>query len=120
MKAELKGIHSPDIDVDSFWPEESDNFGFLLQAMIGPAGQEGEESFGIQVCTPKWITSRYAETDVLFGEHMLIVFEYDIHRIKTFLAKYCERCVGDDWQDIASKLSKIGQWEFADYVSAGK
>ena len=116
MKAELKGVHSPDIDFNTFWPEESDNFGFLLQAMIGPEGQEGEESFGMQVCTPNWLKSRHSETDILFGKHMLIVFDYDIDRIKNYIAKYCERCVGDNWQDIASKLSKIGQWEFEDYI----
>ncbi|MGQ5487003.1 hypothetical protein FA893_08770 [Photobacterium damselae subsp. piscicida] len=52
MKAELKGIHSPEIDFNAFGPEESDNFSFLLQAMIGLEGLEGEESFGIQVCAP--------------------------------------------------------------------
>ncbi|MCF7484267.1 immunity 8 family protein [Vibrio sp. J1-1] len=118
MKAKLKRIYSPDVDFDSFWPEDTENFGFLLQAMIGPEGEDGEESFGIQVCTPEWLKSRYSENDVLFGRHMMIVFDYDIDRIKSHIVKYCDRCVGDNWSDIASKLSRIGLWEFEDYSPA--
>jgi hypothetical protein len=115
MKAKLKRIHSPDIDIDSFWPDDPACFSFLLQAMIGPEDQEGEESFSIQVCTPDWLKSRHSETDILFGRHMILVFDYDLDRIKSHIARYCEHCIGEDWQSVADKLSRIGQWEFEDY-----
>jgi hypothetical protein len=118
MKAKLKRLHSPDIDLATFFPEEPDNFGFLLQAMIGPDNQEGEESFDIQICTPKWLQSRYSESEVLFGYHHLIVFEYDLRRIENTISKYCDGCTGVSWQEIARKLSRIGHWEFEDYIPA--
>jgi hypothetical protein len=116
MKAILKEIHSPDIDLSTFHPPEPDNFGFLLQAMIGPDNQEGAESFGIQVCTPSWLNSHYSGADILHGEHMLIVFEYNIHKIKSHISNYCNRCTGENWQEIAEKLCRLGQWEFEDYI----
>lgn len=115
MRAKLKRLHSPDVDLKTFWPNEADNFGFLLQAMIGPENQDGEESFDIQVCTPEWLKSKYLADDVLFGYHFLIVFEYDLEKIRQKIARYCERCVGDNWQEIADRLKYIGQWEFENY-----
>lgn len=56
MQAVLKGLHSIDIaDLENYAPHEEDNFGFVLRAMIGPMNREGEESFDITVCTPKWL-----------------------------------------------------------------
>ena len=115
MRAELKSMHSPDIDLPTFWPEKPDSFGFLMQVMIGPEGQEGTESFDIQVCTPKWLIEKHKPDDVLFGTHMLIVFEYDVQRIQGFIQRYCQRCIGNSWQDIVPKLARIGGWEFEDY-----
>jgi len=83
--------------------------------MIGREDSDGEESFGIQICTPEWLKSEYSESDVVFGHHFLIVFEYDLQRIKQEIAKYCEDCVGNDWMEIVSKLRLIGNWEFEDY-----
>jgi hypothetical protein len=46
MKAELKRIHNPDIDnLSEYYPNDPENFSFLLQAIVGPLGEDGEESF---------------------------------------------------------------------------
>lgn len=74
MRAKLKRLHSPDVNFETFWPDDPDNFGFFVQAMIGREDSDGEESFGIQVCTPEWLKSEYSESDVVFGHHFLIVF----------------------------------------------
>ena len=78
MNAELKRVHSPDIqNLESYMPENSETFGFLLQAMVGPEGEDGEESVDIEVCTPKWLEENYGQEDVVVGRHHLIVREYD-------------------------------------------
>ena len=118
MRAELKSLHSPDVDLESYSPADPLCFGFLLQASIGPEGQGGAESFDIQVCTPRWLIDqhdRMGSMDVIFGTHMMIVFSYDLHKIRGALERYCKRCVGDDWQKIAIKLARIGAWEYEDY-----
>ncbi|MGF6489633.1 Imm8 family immunity protein [Pseudomonas frederiksbergensis] len=68
MEAKLKRLHSPDIyNLESYQPDVQDEFGFLLQAMIGPAGEDGEESFDMEVCTPKWIEKRQRVDEVVIG-----------------------------------------------------
>ncbi len=116
MTAELKRLHSPDVyDLKGFVPEIGDNFGFLLQAMIGPRGMEGEESFDMQVCTPRWLSEHHDRSDILIGRHHLIVFEYDYDRLVDLIAKLCGECSGETWQEIALRLGRIGKWEFEDY-----
>jgi hypothetical protein len=56
MQAVIKSIHSPDIEnLETFKPDNHDNFAFLLQLFIGPAELDGEESFDVEVCTPQYI-----------------------------------------------------------------
>jgi len=116
MNAALKRLHSPDVhDLRTFVPEVCDDFGFLLQAMIGPAGLDGEESFDIQVCTPKWLGDHHDRSAVVVGRHHLIVFEYNYERLAHFISEYCAKCSGRTWQEIAMRLGRLGRWEFEEY-----
>ena len=117
MRAIIKSFHSPGIDdLQYFKPEIDDNFCFLLQLMIGPENEDGEESFDIEVCTPKWLLSNYEKSEILFGRHLLIVFEYNFEQISNKIKKFIERCSGHDWNEVAKQISLIASWEFEDYV----
>ena len=77
MKAELKYLHSPDVaNLEKYVPDSPDFFCILVQAMIGPLGDNGEESFNFLVCTPKWIDEEIAEKGFLFGTEYLVVKSY--------------------------------------------
>lgn len=116
LQAELKEFHSPDVyDLETYQPENPSNFGFLLQAMVGIQGQNGEESFNIMVCTPDWLKSEFPKDATIWGRHYLIVFEYNFERISHFIIEYVKKCTGKDWQEIADRLARIGHWEFEDY-----
>ena len=118
MQAALKGLYSSDfVDVETYMPDQEDNFGFVLRAMVGPMDGEGEESFDIFVCTPKWLLEKHAGSDVLLGLHKLIVFKYDYRRLWQFIEKYLMHCSGDTWEEIAHKVGLLGQWEFEGYRS---
>ena len=117
MKAIIKEIHSPDININNYWPEDEENFGFLLQVMIGPESEEGSESFDIMVCTPDWIKNNLSGQKAIWGLHYLIVFEYNITFIKKYISNYLVNCTGSNWQDIAKKISYIGKWEFENYTT---
>lgn len=117
MKAELKRLHSPDIyDLENYQPEDPEVFGFLLQAMVGPEGNEGEESFDIEVCTPRWLERTYGMDEVVVGRHHLIVREYNYHRMVCVIKDYLRDCSGESWSEVAGKISRLGKWEFEDYA----
>ena len=117
MNAELKRVHSPDIDdLENYRPENPEKFAFLLQAMVGPEGKEGEESFDIEVCTPKWLEETYKLEDVVVGRHHLIVREYNYERIVNAIRDFLQLCSGEDWNEVAEKVARLGKWEFEDYI----
>jgi hypothetical protein len=119
MRAELKRLHSPDVEnLESYVPKPSDDFGFLLQVMVGPKNEPGEESFAVLVCTPDRLKRRHKSSDVVVGRHYLVVFEYDYGRLRRFFQEYCEQCFGVTWSELANKLGRIGKWEFEDYEAA--
>lgn len=119
MKPILKSFHSPDVpDLRSYSPDDPENFGFLLQLMIGPEDEEGFESFDVIVCTPKWLRKNHKKDDVVIGRHYLIVFEFDLQRLLEAVRAFCEQCVGDSWPEVAKKLARFGKWEFEDYDRA--
>lgn len=117
MRAKLKRLHSPDIDNLEAWSPRDEPFGFYLDAMIGPSDSEGEESFGITVCTPQWFSNeRMSGQTIRSGLHTLFVSRYDYRALWDFIERAAQRSEGKDWNEIGLKLSWLGQWEFADYT----
>jgi len=116
MQATLKRLHSPDVwDLKHFQPPVCDNFGFLLQLMVGSSDTAGEDSFDLVVCTPDCLKHRYHVADIVIGRHYLIMFEYDYLRLINFLEKYIAACSGNTWEDIALKLGRLAHWEYEDF-----
>ncbi len=115
VRGELKRIQSPDVaDLENFSPEEAANFRILVQALIGPLGSKGQESFDFVICTPKWVQNEVEKQGPLFGKAYLIVNEYDYHAIFGVIEKLCAGLSGDSWETIESKLRLYGDWEYED------
>lgn len=116
MKAVIKAIISPDIeDLRAYAPADHENFSLFLQLIVGTDDGEGGESFNVVVCTPDWIKQNLRKDEILVGRNHLIVREYDYDRIVRRIEKFLLHCTGNTWQDIAGKISRLGQWEFEDY-----
>jgi hypothetical protein len=115
VRAELKRLHSPDAhDLETLSPKDS--FGILVQAMVGPVGVDACESFDIIVCTVDWFGENMHK-DIMSGRHYLFVKRYKYHEISSFLRSFCAACKGATWSEVAQKVSRIGKWEFEDYLS---
>jgi hypothetical protein len=115
MKANVRRFHSPDADLETFEPEDVRDVQVLVQIMVGPSGGPGEESFDVVVCTPSRLLRVVEDEGPLVGRHHLVVPIWDWPRIRLFLTDEVEAVDGVSWNDLASKLGRIGKWEFEDY-----
>jgi len=116
IRAELKRLHSPDVyDLSTYVPDDPEHFGILVQIMAGPAGEDGEESFDLVVCTPSWLSGQLGSTDIKMGRHYLLVKQYDFGRLHRFISDFASECSGETWRVAAARLGRLGKWEFEDY-----
>jgi hypothetical protein len=115
MRGELRRLHSPDVDLQQYIPEDVEDFGLLIQAMIGPLHREGEESFDFLVCSPRWFAVRLAEHEYRWGQHHLFLKRYDLNLIAMAIEKLCQSIEGPDWETLADRLGRFGRWEFEGY-----
>lgn len=119
IRAELRALYATDMDVlGTYKPDNIEDFCVVVRAMVGPKGSKGEESFDINVCTPKWLAKKCQVEGFAVGRHYLIVGFYDLATIKTIILKLVEGCDGNSWEEVADKVSRIGYWEFEDYKPA--
>ncbi len=118
IQVELKHLHSPDIvNLQSFQPECLDNFGFLLQIIVGRKNDINDgESFDAFVCTPKWLLDNHKQYDIIIGLHYIIIFEYSYERLYNRLYHFIEEIKVESWQELGAELGKIGKWEFDNYL----
>jgi hypothetical protein len=54
------------------------------------------------------------EEDIICGRHFLFVLGYNLKNILTRIRHLIESCYGDDWDEVAEKVGRIGFWEFED------
>jgi hypothetical protein len=115
MLSQVRNIMSTEIfDLENYRPDDYENFSFLLTVTVGAIGETGGDLFNIDVCTPKWLLDHQYD-DVIIGKGKLIVFRCDMKMILARIRRLFEGCSGKDWNEIAIKLSRIGDWEFEDY-----
>jgi hypothetical protein len=117
MRAELKRISSPDCeDLKTFNPEDGECFSLLLQIFVGKEDHKAEESFDVELCTPKYLLNNYSEDKILIGNRMIVVFNYNYLTLEQQIRRYCQNCTGITWEEVACKLMRMGKWEFEDYL----
>lgn len=116
MRAEIRHLLTPDIDPDSYVPDDPERFAFLVQMLAGPLGEPGEESFQFTVCTPGWLHEQVQRDGPVNGRHHVIVDAFDWQALQTYFHRLVGGCWGADWSEVAQKLSRYGFWEFEDYT----
>ncbi|MFE7798466.1 Imm8 family immunity protein [Nocardia sp. NPDC057440] len=112
MKAELKGIYSPDADLtDSSTELSADTL--LVQLMIGPENAPGEESFDVIVCTPEGHAQAGDSPEP--DEYTLVLDRMDIALVRRYVNDFLRDLERPTWEELATEISRIGKWEFQDY-----
>lgn len=89
--------------------------GEWIRVMAGPAGEAGEESFDLLVCTPAWLAREVAKNGPQVGRHYLIVESWDAARVRSIVTHLFERETAENWPRLGEKLARLGHWEFEDY-----
>lgn len=117
----LRSLHSPDVpNLQTYTPDNPENFCILVQAFIGPVDKAGEESFDFLVSTPSWLSNQIVSTDYIWGKHILFLSRYDYGLLWRVLSDLCDQAKGLDWDSVAQQLGRYGKWEFEDYKSVNK
>lgn len=117
MRVSVRYFISPDVDLEAFWPDNEDNFSFLLQALVGPAGGEGEESVQFLVCTPQAIQEKVTqERGILFGRSLVIVSSPNISSILDAIRSRIESIEAASWKEVGVHLARLGIYEFEDFI----
>lgn len=110
---ELKELFSPDLeDMEGSEPADRSNFGILVQALIGPAGDEAADTFSFMVCTPAWLAAELTSEPHAWGRSLLIVPSYDFAAIHGAIVGLCSEVEGEEWDDVAGELARYTSWEF--------
>jgi hypothetical protein len=107
----------PGLDLRHYLPEEPADVGILVQALVGPKGAPGEESFDVVVCTPRWLSRYVREHGPLAGRHYLVVDRWDQDMVLGWLTEAIEAEEAPNWPALGARLGRIGKWEFEDYQS---
>jgi hypothetical protein len=112
MRARLKALRSDAVpDLSRYVPAVPGDFAIPLALEVGPLGLRGRERFELLVVTPRWLERRYGRRGAVPGRGKLVVFEWDLERIRAFLARKIEACTGDTWPEVARKVGRIAEWE---------
>jgi hypothetical protein len=112
MKATIRRFASPDVDLNSFVPDDSRRVKFLLEVFVGPSDAPGEERFAFEVVSLAELDAVLDEQGVVAGIHKLIVKEFDWVAIRQMVERIVSRASGDTWEQLASSIGRFGQWEF--------
>ena len=98
-------------------PEDPAEFAFLATLSVGPSDGPGEETFGVEVCTPEWLARRCGTEPFVDARHTIVttIAAYSEAGLRSYLTRRVEQANGETWQEVAEKLARLGQWEFEDY-----
>ena len=117
MKAILKRIDTNSASAfETLLPDDAGGFGFWLNASIGTDESEGADDFQIFVCNPVWLDSHRVLSVEIPDRHLLVDGTFNAGTVRAKLESFLEGCIGEDWLEIARKVSEIGVWEFEGYT----
>jgi hypothetical protein len=116
MRAELRSLDSADAPggLSSFAPADPERVSIAVAATIGPAGGEGGDLFYFNIVTAAWLAEHPSEKGFEFMRDLLVT-RWDYATVNRAISDLCFHTEGEDWSEIATKLSRSAHWEFEDY-----
>lgn len=115
MRAILKSLSSPDVELETYSSREGAGFSFCVEAIIGKCDSDGGDLFYFTVCDLVWLSKEILDKEIIFGKHLIIMEFFNFELLKRAIAAKCEEAKGENWEQISARLSRFGQSEFEDY-----
>ncbi len=115
MPATLHALHSLDGDDLSAVSFGKEAFFLTVRALIGPAGEAGQETFDFDVCSVTWLQRELQNSDAVCGRFRLILEEFSVPAIERYVCDRVAQASGADWSEVAGKLAGWFRWEFDGY-----
>jgi hypothetical protein len=121
MRARLKSLESDAIpDLAGWRPPDPEEFAVPLVLQVGALGLRGRERFRLLAATPRWLEARNRRPGAVLGRGLLVVFSWNLPRIRALLAREVERCSGPTWPDVARQVGRFAEWEGEDDGGSGE
>jgi len=103
--------------IESFKPNPDEPFYLSVTLSIGLKGEKGSDLFVVQVVNSFWLAQETAKGIQVIGRHFIITRDFDYDSLYQKIAAYCEKCTGENWEDVVPRLSRLAEWEYEDYNS---
>ena len=110
MMPELKWMFSPDVEIETFAPEEGAPWGFLLQIGLAPPGIDGADSFDVIVCSPDWIPLHYGSDAIVDGRFHLIMATYSEAILKSYIERTARNSAAPTWNEVVDRFGQVAQF----------
>jgi hypothetical protein len=93
----------------------ADNTSALYSATIGPKNAQGEEVFYFKALTPSGLAAELNSHPKLFGKGYIFLPSISEDGVKKEIEALLSKISGHDWNEVALKISRYGDWEFEDH-----
>ncbi|WP_298297530.1 Imm8 family immunity protein [uncultured Litoreibacter sp.] len=125
VQAVLNKISLDDYRGPDHWFDDPRDFCVIVDLQIADKEMDGGDLFSLTVCSLKWFDNNVIHPPVqhashdhrtcsVFGRHHLFVDQFDEAEIEKTVRELICSIRGDDWSDVAQKLSRYFRWEFED------
>jgi hypothetical protein len=105
----LVSLSIPKFDVGRYSPPDSQIFAEWIDLEIEASDNGrvyGGESFGVNVCSLRWMAQRVIEAGTAWGRGQLVVARWDINLIRAQIESLCEESAAADWNGVVARLSR--------------
>ena len=113
MIPKVKGLSSNDLPDAKAVPTDPSDCAVLMQAEIGPVGDEGADTFYFEVATPNALAQRFDDGERPFWiRGTLLVSTFSWEAVEAALDQLVSSTDGHSWAEVGAKLNLFLRWEF--------
>jgi Immunity protein 8 len=116
MRAELRNLHSPDLEsLEAFCPRRQGQLRHRGQSSHWAGRLPRRKVVRLHGLHGQVASSQPTGKGVAFLHGHLLLTRWDFGLVTRAISDLCSHAEGEDWNEIATALSRLGYWEFDNY-----